>query len=115
MKSFAEGNAAHSSCSKSPAGSISPFSLKGHLARCLTLLKHQAHPEASGGGLEAGRQGSKNTVGLMGPACFSSGCLQLWDKSHRGGFLLWLPGWEKGRVVAFLSSGMGGGREIIKG
>lgn len=62
-----------------------------------------------------GRRGSKRALGLMGPACLSSGCLQLWDKSQGSGFHSWLPAWEKGGSVALLSSGLGGSREIIKG
>lgn len=110
MKSFAQSN-----YPKSPVWSISPYSLKHRLAPPLApaytyTTSFTLNPWGRSG---VGRQGSKRALGLTGPACLSSGCLQLWDNGHV--FLLWLPGWEKGRVVAFLSSGMGGSREIIKG
>lgn len=101
--------------SPSPRGSISPGGLRGYRARPLA----PAYTDTTGFILDlwrrsgVGRRGSKRTLGLTGPVRLSSGCLQLWDNGR--GFLLWLPGWEKGRAVAFLSSGTGGSREIIKG
>ena len=48
---------------------------------------------------------SKSTLDLPGPACLSLGCLQLGNMSYQSDLLLWLPGWEKSRAVAFLSWG----------